>query len=257
MQPTPPDGGILGRVTARKNRGNLREAAPLRKLAVGVGLSALLLAGCGGDDDPEVDDTTSASEETGTPTTDDSQATTMPADDADVTTGGPDDSASTTLPPDDAQSTTGAAPEGGPVTSADQAFTITPPEGWLDVTDQVEQDVEIALRDDVKTDEFFTNLVVASEEPIGDLEQSIEAAAEQVAGADGEYELVDPVEIDGEEAFGFVLTRTTSGVEVAQTQWWVEHGDRLYVATFSSAKTQEDATRPVMEEVLGTWSWDG
>lgn len=209
-----------------------------------------MLAGCSSDDDPEIEDSPSASEESDTPT-DDVQATTDPADDAEATTDPADDAETTTNPADDAEATT----QSGPATSADQAFTVTPPAGWLDVTGQVEQEVEIALRDDEKTDEFFTNLVVASEDPIGDLEQSIEAAAEQVAGADGEYELIDPIEIDGEEAFGFVLTRTTSGVEVAQTQWWVEHGDRLYVATFSSAKTQQEATEPVMDEVLGTWSW--
>ena len=68
-------------------------------------------------------------------------------------------------------------------------------------------------------------------------------------------ELIDTIQIDGEDAHGFVLTRTTSGVEVAQTQWWVEHGDRLYVATFSTAKSQQEASEPIMDEILSTWSW--
>ena len=110
------------------------------------------------------------------------------------------------------------------------------------------------MRDEM-TDDFYTNLVVASEDPIEDLEASIEEAAESVAGADGEYEMLDPIEIDGEEAYGYVLTRTTSGVAVAQTQRWVEHGDRLYVITFSSAKGQQEATESVMEEILSTWRW--
>lgn len=234
-------------------------------MAVGAGLSALLLAGCGGDDDPAIEDppATSADTDTDTPTTDapdDAGATTDTADDAGATddpggaTSAPGDDAGGTTGPGDGSGATSPVP-GEPVTSADEAFAVTPPAGWLDVTSQVEQEVELALRDEVRTDEFFTNLVVASEDPIGDLEQSIEAAAEQVAGADGEYELVDPIEIDGEEAFGFVLTRTTSGVEVVQTQWWVEHGDRLYVATFSSARSQQEATEPVMEELLNAWSW--
>lgn len=129
-------------------------------------------------------------------------------------------------------------------------------DGWVDVRDQVEQQVEIAARDDEMTDGFFTNVVVASEEPIGDLEDSIEAAAEQVAGTDGTYELIDePIQIDGSEAYGFVLTRTTGGAEVAQTQWWVEHGERVYVTTFSTAKTQQEAAEPVMEEILSSWTW--
>lgn len=235
----------------------MRRTSPVRAMAVGVGLSALLLAGCGGDDDPVVEDSPSVSDDT--PTTDeapdDSAVTTAPGDDTGATSGGPDGVEATSGPADDAGATSQAPGDGEPVDAADGAFSVTPPAGWVDVTSEVEQEVELALRDEVRTDEFFTNLVVASEDPIGDLQDSIEAAAEQVAGADGEYELVDPIEIDGEEAYGFVLSRTTSGVEVVQTQWWVEHADRLYVATFSSASSQQEATQPVMEQLLDSWSW--
>lgn len=232
-----------------------RTAAPFRALAATAAISALLLAGCSGDD-PEVEPTTGAGS--------DAESDTGAGADAESDTGAPDDdeTASTQDASDDtAEETTGGDTEeesavpSGPIASDDGAFEITAPEGWVDVRDQVEQQVEIAVRDDEMADDFFTNVVVASEEPIGDLEESIEAAAEQVAGADGEYELIDPIQIDGSDAYGFVLTRTTSGVEVAQTQWWVEHGERLYVATFSAAKTQQEATNPVMEEILSTWTW--
>lgn len=250
MQPTRSAHGILGRVTVRTNRGDLtRRATPLRTLAVGAALSALVLAGCS--DDPEVEDPPTASEES--PTTDDDAAESTTTDDAAPTTEPGDDAAVTSEPVDDEPTT--EAPS-GPVTSADGAFTVTPLPGWLDVTDQVEQEVELALRAGERSDNFFTNLVVASEDPIGDLEQSIEAAAEQVAGADGEYELIHPIEIDGEEAYGFILTRTTSGVEVSQTQYWVEHDDRLYVATFSAALSQQEATEPAMQDLLDSWAWE-
>lgn len=212
-----------------------RTTSPLRTLAVAASLSTLLLAGCSGDD-PQVEDPTDSQTTTAATVTDDTEATSAPAD-------------------TDTATATGDSAPTGPVSSDDGAFEVTAPEGWLDVTSQVEQKVEIALRDDEMTDDFYTNLVVASEDPIEDLEASIEEAAESVAGADGEYEMLDPIEIDGEEAYGYVLTRTTSGVAVAQTQRWVEHGDRLYVITFSSAKGQQEATESVMEEILSTWSW--
>lgn len=215
----------------------MRRTSPLRTLAVAASLSTLLLAGCSGDD-PSVEAPTDSQTTTGATVTDDAEATSAPPDTDTETATGSEDAAPT-----------------GPVTSDDGAFEVTAPEGWLDVTSQVEQKVEIALRDDEMTDDFYTNLVVASEDPIEDLEASIEEAAESVAGADGQYEMLDPIEIDGEEAYGYVLTRTTSGVAVAQTQRWVEHGDRLYVITFSSAKGQQEATESVMEEVLSTWSW--
>lgn len=228
-----------------------RTAAPFRALAASATISALLLAGCSGDDDPEIEPTTT---ETGSQTdADDAQETSTQgaSEDAEDETAAED--AEDETADEEAEDET-AAPS-GPIASDDGAFEITAPEGWVDVRDQVEQQVEIAVRDDEMSDDFFTNLVVASEAPIGDLEDSIEAAAEQVAGADGEYEMIDPIQIDGSDAYGFVLTRTTSGVEVAQTQWWVEHGERLYVATFSAAKTQEEAAAPIMEEILSTWTW--
>ncbi len=219
--------------------------------------SALLLSSCSSDD-PEVEDPTTSEATTDEATTDDGEATTDDGEttDAAETTEAPgtddQEETATEAPSDDAEET--AVPS-GPITSDDGAFEVTAPDGWVDVREQVEQQVEIAVRDDEMTDDFFTNIVVASEEPIGDLEDSIEAAAEQVAGADGDYEMLDPIQIAGTDAYGFVLTRVTGGVEVAQTQWWVEHGERLYVTTFSTAKTQEEASRPIMEEILSTWTW--
>ena len=213
-----------------------RPNSPLRALAVTATVSALLLSGCS--DEPEVEDTTTNS-------------TPSASDDASQTSG---DSATATEDATDAVTVTQAPPT-GPVASDDGAFEVTPPEGWLDVTSQVEQKVVIALRDDEMADDFFTNLVVASEDPIEDLDASIEEAAKSVAGSDGEYEMLDEIEIGGETAYGYVLTRTTNKVPVAQTQRWVEHGDRLYVITFSTAKGQQEATQPVMEEILKGWTW--
>lgn len=213
---------------------------PLRALAATATLSALLLAGCSGDV-PAVDEQT---EPTSSPT--------ASADNDAVTSEAPttDDAAT-----DDAEATTAEPEDIGPVLSDDKAFEVTAPKGWLDVTSQVEQKVEIALRDNEMTDDFFTNLVVASEDPIDDLEASIEEAAKSVAGDKGKYTMLDPIKIDGEKAHGYVLTRTTKGVAVAQTQRWVEHGDRLYVITFSSAKGQQKASRPVLKEILSGWTW--
>lgn len=212
-----------------------RTTSPLRALVASTTLSALLLSGCS-DDEPSVEDSTD--------------------DTAPSTSAVPDESMETSAAPDTDAETASAEPElTGPVSSDDGAFELTLPEGWLDVADQVEQKVEIAVRDDEMTDDFYTNLVVASEDPIDDLEESIEEAAKSVAGSDGDYEMLDPIEIAGEEAFGYLLTRTTSGVAVAQTQRWVEHGDRLYVVTFSSATGQQEATEPVLEDLLASWTW--
>lgn len=226
-------------MTPRTDRGPLlRRTGPFRVLAATATLSALLLTACGGDDDPAVEEPTSSDSE----------------DSSDGEGADPEEQSATEEPADSDDAEETAVPS-GPVSAEDGSFEVTAPDGWIDVRDQVEQQVEIAVRDDEMTDDFFTNIVVTTEDPIGDLEDSIEAAAEQVAGTDGEYEMLDPTQIADTDAYGFVLTRVTGGVEVAQTQWWLEHGEQVYVTTFSTAKTQQEASEPIMEDILSTWTW--
>ncbi len=211
-------------------------------------LATALLAGCSGDDDPVVTttDTSSATEDAGD---DEAQETTeAPADDAEETT---------EAPADEAEETTEAPEEGatGPVTSADGAFTLTVPDGWTDVRNLVAEDVEVAVRAGEMSDDFFNNVVITGEPAIDDIEGTIEAAAEDLVGDDGSYELLDPIEIGGEEAFGYTLLREQNGTEIAQTQRWVNHGDTLYVLTLSTAASQQEEGEALLTEILDTWEW--
>lgn len=214
-------------------------------------LATALLAGCSGDDDPEVtsaEDTVSAEDPTEAP----------PEDTAAETTEAPvDDEAETTAPADDAEQTTEGADEdaAGPITSADGAFSITTPEGWTDVRSLVAEEIEVGVRDDEMTDDFFNNLVITGEPAIEDVEGSIESAAEELAGDDGSYELLDPIEIGGEEAFGYTLLREQDGVAIAQTQRWVVHGETLYVLTLSTAESQREEGDAILADILDTWEW--
>ncbi len=202
----------------------------LTTLAVGA-LAALSLGGCSQAGDAEVPATpTVATSDSATGTSSDQQTTT-----------------------DDAVSPTQAG--SALVTSADGAFEVSLPEEWSDASGEVNQDVEVAIKADAMADDFFTNVVVASEEPIDDLERAIEDAAAEIAGKDGEYELLDSVEVGGETAYGYTITRTVQGVAVAQTQRWIEHDDRLYVVTLSSAKGQATPAQATFEELLAGWVW--
>lgn len=176
---------------------------------------------------------------------------------------GPSDATPTTAPAttapagDDTDDPTAEpAPEPVEVVSADETVVLTLPEGWIDVTLQfAQEDLELAVRAERMTADFFTNLVLAREEPIDDLAEAIEEAADDIAGEDGDYELLDPIEIAGAEALGYTVTRTSQGVEVAQTQWWIERDDRLYVLTLSSAQSEAQAAQADLEEILSTWRW--
>jgi hypothetical protein len=203
-----------------------------RGLVPTLALSVVLVAGCGGDEPAEDGGDTA-------PTA--------------TTTTAPDDTTATSAPADDAQATT--QPGGQEVTSSDDAFTFTPPPGWEDATDQAGSQAVAATRAQEREGDFFTNLVVVTEEPIDDLEQAIEQAAEQIAGEDGSYELLEETEIDGLPAFGYQLARTVEDVEIVQVQRWVEHEDVLYILTLSAAEDQLDAAQADLEEILGSWSW--
>ncbi len=229
-------------------------AHPHRGPALGVaGLLTLgLVAGCS-EDSPEGGDASTSSADAGTTPADDGPATAT----ATATATASADAASATAGPADTDSTTATATadQSGGISSADGAFAVTLPEGWGDVTDQVSQDIEIAVRAAEMTDDFFTNLVVASEEPVEDLEATIEDAAAEVAGDDGDYRMLEQDELAGDTTYGYVVTRTSNDVEVSQTQRWVEHGDRLYVITFSTASSQQQAAAPLLEQILTSWEW--
>lgn len=205
-----------------------------RALVLPTALSLVLLAGCGSDDPPET--------ETDGDTVATATATSTPDDDASVTS----------APADDVVATTGP---GGTVTSADDAFTFTVPAGWSDATEQAGSGAVAAARADERSDDFFTNLVVVTEEPLADLEEAIEQAAEQIAGDDGTYELLEETEIDGLPAFGYQIARTVEDVDIVQVQRWVEQEDVLYILTLSAADTQLEPAQAEFDEILATWSW--
>lgn len=206
---------------------------PVRLLACSAAVTAaLLVAGCSGGDEPPAP--TSAVSE-------------------DVATGS--DAGPSTAAGDEASSPS-AAPDLEQVHSDDDAFTLDLPLGWTDAADEVEEKVEVAVRANEMTDDFYSNIVIAGEAPDGGL--SLEEVAEQVAGQGGStYEMLPEIEVAGETAPGFTLTRRVRGVAVTQTQRWIVHDDRRYVATLSSAKGQAPAATAVFEQVLESWSWSG
>lgn len=113
----------------------------------------------------------------------------------------------------------------------------------------------MAARAGEMTDGFYTNTIIDREDPISDLQESLEQAAQEIAGEDGSYEMLDEVEVAGENAVGYTVTRTVNDVEVQQTQRWIPHGDHLYVVTLSVAAGQTEAGEAVLQELFDGWEW--
>ncbi|WP_131105419.1 hypothetical protein [Ornithinimicrobium sufpigmenti] len=223
--------------------------ATLRTAGAAALLSVLVLAGCSEEEPLPQPPATSAptAQEPTTQAPDDESATTSPVDDADVTT----------APADDEGATQTAEPGPDPELSAtDGSFTIELPDGWEDAYELAEQEgVLLAAKEIERKDEFFTNVVVTQEEYVSNLTTAVEEAAAELAGEDGEYELLEPAPVDGNRAPGYTLVRDVQGSTIHQTQRWISHDGTLYVVTFSAIDSQAEEAAGALDEILSSWSW--
>lgn len=213
-----------------------------RRPAVTVGLAAVValatLTGCA-QEEPTNDEVSSSTE-----------ASTPPEDSA--TSSAPDDSAATSTEPDDEA----AGDEPTALASADGSFEVEIPAKWEDALDLLDDEtILLAAKDTERVDEFYTNVVVTQEEYAKNLTEAVEDTAKELAGEDGEYELLDPADVDGNKAPGYTLVREVEGAEIHQTQRWISHDGTLYVVTFSAVASQAKDAAPVLDDILASWTW--
>lgn len=243
---------------------------PLRAGGAAALMAAVLLAGCS---DEETTGTTSPSsaptgQESTSSATDGSVISSAPPQDT-ATASSPDDAAATSSPAtaaaDDTTATTSAAPsaEAGTLTSADDSFTVRTPEGWEEALDLARENVDADQRDSIvlaakdreRKDEFYTNVVITQEPYVGNLTSAVEQTAKQLAGKDGTYTILDPVDVDGNKAPGYTVVRTVGDTTVHQTQRWISHEGTLYSVTFSAVDSQAKATKDQLDDLLASWAW--
>lgn len=222
----------------------------LRRPFVAALGALVLVSGCSSAEDESADSPTDTSASDPTTAEPADTATDAAADTAAGTT--PEDSAATSAGADD---TATSAPKAVLVTSAEGAFVFEMPPGWSDAISEAGAEAVAAARADDRAAGFFTNLVVVAEEPIADLEDSIEESKMTLAGADGAATPTEQIQVDGETGYAFRISRTVQDVQIVQSQRWVEHDGMLYILTMSSARTQQRAAVDTLEEVVRSWSW--
>lgn len=229
-----------------------RRHRPVATAGVSVLLALTALAGCA-QEEPTNDEVGLSG-----PTVDDDRATeeaTTTDDEAGATSQAPEESAATSSSPEDDAAATSQAPT--TLEAADGSFEIEIPGRWEDAIDLVDDEsILVAAKDTERVDDFFTNVVVTQEEYVANLTSAVEASAEELAGEDGEYELLEPVEVDGNRAPGYTLVREVGGASVHQTQRWVSHDQTLYVVTFSAVESQAEDAAPVLDDILASWTWN-
>ncbi|WP_299519744.1 DcrB-related protein [uncultured Serinicoccus sp.] len=223
--------------------------ASLRTAGAATVLAVLALAGCA-EEEP-------VAEPTATSTATDDAATSSAPEDAQEETASDDVAADTATQTEQAEAT--SEPEELELSASDGSFTVTVPAGWEDATSTAQEQTEtavLAARDGQRVDSFYSNIVITQEEYVGNLTSAVESSAEQLAGEDGEYELLEPAEVDGNRAPGYTLVREVQDATVHQTQRWVSHEGTLYVVTLSAVESQAEDAEPVLEDLLAGWSWN-
>ncbi|WP_151526130.1 DcrB-related protein [Serinicoccus kebangsaanensis] len=220
--------------------------ASLRNAAAAGLLAVLAVAGCAQEEPVAEPPATSTASEEPSPSPSDDAEQTSAADEESQT----EEAAATSEPEE---------PEALELSPEGDAFTVTLPGTWEDATSTAQEQTETAVlagRDSERVDDFYSNIVITEEEYVGNLTSAVERAAEDLAGEDGEYELLDPAEVDGNRAPGYTLVREVQDATVHQTQRWISHDGTLYVVTLSAVDSQAEDAAPVLEELLASWTWN-
>lgn len=230
----------------------------LRLTAAGALLTVGLVAGCAQEEPLEPTRTTESAPSTSAPTSDAAPTTeTAPTTaDAAPTTTAPDDASATTQPPGDVAGPTDAPAEPLTLTGADKDFTVEIAPGWEDAIDLVDvESVQLAAKAPEQVDGYFMNVLVTKEEYVRNLTSAVEQAAEELAGDDAEYEILDPAPVDGNQAPGYTIIREVQDKTLAQTQRWISHDGTLYVVTLSALESQSEEAAEVLDDFLASWTW--
>lgn len=218
--------------------------------------TALVLAACSGDDGDEapvtatVTVTADASPVTDGPDTVGATANPLLGDTGDATEAPTDtptdagDRASTTAEPDR-------------VTSAEGSFSIQLPSEWVDITEQfAEEGAAFAGHHPTPASGFYTNVVVITRPPFPDLEEALAASIVSFTDQGIEVDEVEPIEIDGVEAIGYTLIVSEDDLDTAQTQWWFEHDEILYIASVSAQVDEIEGADEDWAAVVDSWQWE-
>lgn len=221
---------------------------------------AVAVAGCNGEGDEvdtgavthtvTLDDNSTDSDIATAPAPGDGTASTA-APDVEAETDGPDTAETTAAPTGPAQERVWSRHP------SEDSFSVLLPDGWLNVTAEVADDgAALATRPATPSSGVFTNVVIAPADPVDDLEESLERSiADLEAEEEIEARAVDPVEIDGVEAIGFTLIDEEADPPTAQTRWFFEYEDHLYIAVVTSHVREQESAEDAFATIVDSWRW--
>ena len=178
------------------------------------------------------------------------------------TTASPPSVSSTSATPS-AGSTSGATgstatAEGDEVRGRSGGFTVVPPEGWTEATDQASgvADIDLVLLSSKKVGAFANNLVVTAAD--GDqsvLDDELAKGRQQLGAAGRTVSSAPDKTVSGSTAVGFTTTFQQQGIKVLARSYGVARGGRIYLLTLSSSQADAAHAMAEFDELLSTWAW--
>ena len=137
-------------------------------------------------------------------------------------------------------------------------YSVLPPQGWGDATDEVGAmpGVDLVIMSAEKLAGFNTNLVVHV--ATGDtalLESELQKGREQLADQGRTVSDAPALTVGGSTATGFTTSFTQQGVEVVARSYALHHEGRVYLLTLSSAQSAAERAAAELTEIAESWTW--
>lgn len=210
----------------------------MRKLAqvtTSLMLAAVVLAGCG-DDDNKNDDA-----KAGEPSTSPSEST-------------PSESTQS----DSIEETDWGKPATGPEITGD-GHTYRVPKSWADITERakkLQSFVDSAASEKAATDGFADNINVGYQSTSATLDELEESLPTQLGALVKDLETLPRVTIDGVEALHHRGPAVSAGTKYFLDQFAAPKDDRIAIITFSFSRDLPAGEREaIVASVMASWKW--
>ena len=228
------------------------------RICVAAAATALTLTSCASDAPVTVNTNSSTTQSSTTSTGSSSSSTTESSTSSSEPSTSTSSSSSETSSSSTSQSpssSAGSVPAGAEADSKGE-FYVTKPSGWSKASVPNAQ-ISLAIKADAQTDGVFTNLNVTSAPAASgqDVSAYTSAGATQMRQQGATVTPVADRKIGGEDAKGYLVERTYSGAKLTQTQYFVQKGSTVYIATMTSAASQKANADSTMNSILGSWTW--
>jgi hypothetical protein len=144
------------------------------------------------------------------------------------------------------------------VTGKSGSFTVMPPAGWTEASDQAGSldGLETVLLSGQRTASFSNNLVVTSMP--GDAQMAKDAldkGRETYEGQGATVTKAPEKQVAGAPAAGFATAYEQQGVKVLARAYTLVHDGRVYRLVLSSSQQDADPAMAQFDEILSSWRW--